>query len=94
MRQMSGDRAPGYTHGPAGGAPGIRFRDPALKGRSLRGEVLPGGSQTELVEAGERGEVGCGEDKVRHVEVFCDGFGLATSIMGGLDLCLVCDVLG
>lgn len=82
MRRTAGDRAPRGAHGPAVGAPGVRFGGPALKGRSLSGEGVPGGSQTQGVKAGERGEVGCGEGTVGHVEVFCDGFGLATSIMG------------
>lgn len=45
--------------------------------------MLAGGGQTELVEAGGRGEIGCGESGVGHVEVFRDGYCWAVSIMGG-----------
>lgn len=50
--------------------------------------MLARGGQTQLVEAGERGEIGCGEGRLGHVEVFRDGDCGATSILGGLDLYL------
>lgn len=84
--QAAADRAPGRPSHRSRCAPEVLFGQPALQGRCLRGEVLTGGSQTEQVEAGERGEIGCGEGTLDHVEVIRDGYCLATSILGGLDV--------
>lgn len=74
VSQAATDRAPGCAHRTTGGVPGVRCWPVAVK--------------TELVEVGGRGEIGCGEGGVGHVEVFRDGYCWAASIMGGLDVCL------
>lgn len=57
------------------------IRSAGTPGAGLWGEVLAGSGQTELVEAGERGDIWSGEGTVGHVEVFRDGYCLATSIL-------------
>lgn len=51
-------------------APLVRLNDPAGQHGPLRLDLLADDLQAELVEAGERGQVGAREGSVRHVEVF------------------------
>lgn len=60
------------TLGTAGPTPPIGFNDTALDHCPLRGQVLPGGFEAELVQVAKRGHVRACESKVGHVEVFLE----------------------
>ena len=63
------------------GTPLVRVENTTRQDRTSRLQPLPDDYQTQLVQAGERGEVRASEGSVRHVEVFRLG-SLRTPIIG------------
>jgi len=82
VRQPTHHGVARHALAPAAAAPLIRFADPTRQHRTRRLEPAPHHLQTQLVEAGERGQVSrASEGSVRHVEVFPVG-SVRTPIIG------------
>ena len=64
--------------------PRVLLDDATLDDRTLRPDPLPDGFKTELVETAERSQIGRGESRLGHVEVFQMG-SVGTSILEDLD---------
>jgi hypothetical protein len=82
VRQLPGHAVTRRALTAAATAPPVGFDDPAGQHRTIGSEPLPDDLQTQLVQAGERGQVRAAEGSVRHVEVFRMG-SVRTSILGG-----------
>lgn len=81
MGQRSGDGIAGHTGGPAGTAPRIRGGDLAQDFGFRSGDPLPGRGEPQPVKAGERGEIGGGEGRMRQRRGLSKLVSVVTSIL-------------